>query len=454
MNILSVDIGTTAMKMGVFIKEGATLKLVNHFSREYSINTYNNGLFADIEPQKWQQAFLAGCKEFEDLVADIDVIALSGTTPGMTAMDKHGEPTNPAILMLDQRSTIQAERIIDTIGMDYLLNNTANMPVAGGCSLASMLWIKDNLPDAYEKTYAFGHSNTFFCKWLTGVFAIDPSSASLMALYNTVANDLTWNRDICEQFDISDHMLPGLYYAYDSPGRVQPDIAALTGLRKQPSVVIGGNDAVLAAYSVQIENSGEIFNINGTCEITMVCLPQCLPSSEYNIRAHVIPDSWVTLYVMNAGGKAYEWFKGLFCSEMDNNTFFNDFIPQALETWLERESSVVYTPYLMGSRYSNEPLKAEFLNMTQETSREELLTAMVKGLCQYQRAHLKDIALEVPLNNSIVVSGGAVSDAIIQGKKKWMRDCDYQFETESSLKGAAMLGREYLENYSIDKQRS
>jgi len=33
---------------------------------------------------------------------------------------------------------------------------------------------------------------------------------------------------------------------------------------------------------------------------------------------------------------------------------------------------------------------------------------------------------------------------LIRAKKKWMRDCGYSFETESSLKGAALLGRKFF----------
>ncbi|PJC74311.1 MAG: hypothetical protein CO013_04840, partial [Syntrophobacterales bacterium CG_4_8_14_3_um_filter_58_8] len=78
---------------------------------------------------------------------------------------------------------------------------------------------------------------------------------------------------------------------------------------------MGGNDAVLAAYSLGIEAPGETVNVNGTCEITLVCLPKCYPSRNYNIRCHVVPGRWLTLYVMNALGLAYEWFRKLFCSE-------------------------------------------------------------------------------------------------------------------------------------------
>ena len=186
MRILGVDIGTTSMKMGVYDEQDDSVTLVRQFSQEYPVNTYNDGLFSDIEPEKWQQAFVSGCTALGDLLAAVDAVALSGTTPGFTAMDAEGKALYPAILMLDQRSRQQAQRIIDVVGMKTLLDETANMPVAGGCSLASLLWIKDNLPEVYGKTAVFGHSNTFMAKWLTGSFAIDPSSASLTALYNTV----------------------------------------------------------------------------------------------------------------------------------------------------------------------------------------------------------------------------------------------------------------------------
>jgi sugar (pentulose or hexulose) kinase len=374
----------------------------------------------------------------------VDVIALSGTTPGFTAMDGAGRPLYPAILMLDQRSRQQAQRIIDVVGMNTLLAETANMPVAGGCSLASLLWIKDNLPEIYGKVAVFGHSNTFMGKWLTGSFAIDPSSASLTALYNTAKNDMAWNGKIAGAFGISLERLPPVILAHESPGRLRPELASQLGLTREPPVVIGGNDAVLAAYSLGIEAPGETMNVNGTCEITLVCLPKCYPSRNYNIRCHVVSDRWLTLYVMNALGVAYEWFRKLFCSELTVDAFYGDFMPKAIDRWLDRESGVIYVPYLMGSRYSLEPLRAEFLGLTQETSREEMLAALVRGLCLYQREHLKEIALEIPLKDEIRVTGGALNPSLIRAKAKWMHACRYLFEEQSSMKGAALLGRKHL----------
>ena len=445
-SVLGVDIGTTSMKMGIFQIVDDALNLIRESRQEYQVNIYNDGLFGDIEQDKWKKAFVAGCQALEDVLGQVDIVSLSGTTPGLTVMDRDGQALYPAILMLDQRSRKQAKSIIETIGMEHLLAATANMPVAGGCSLAGILWIKENYPDIFKKAHKFGHSNTYFAHWLTGAFAIDPSSASLTALYNTVRNDLTWNQDIAGAFGISLDRLPQIIRASDSVGPMRKPLAQELGFTKEPPVLIGGNDAVLAAYSVGIDEPGEIINVNGTCEVTLVCLGKCVPSTNYNIRAHVLPDRWLTLHVMNAGGKALEWFRCLFCSELSADRFYNQFLPEAIGAWLDRESDVTYVPYLMGSRYSQEPLKAQLLGLTQQTERQEILAAIVRGLCEYQKAHLTEIAKEVCLQNVIHATGGALNDTLLKARKKWMCDCQYVHEQQSSMKGAAMLGFKYIES--------
>ncbi len=439
MKVLGVDIGTTGLKMGVFDALDNDVELVKQYAESYDINSYNSGLFGDIEPIKWISAFEKGCAVLRHELADVEVISLSGTTPALTPMDENGEALHPAILMLDQRSRKQAKWIIETFGLNYLFEHTGNMPVAGGCSLASILWIKKHLSDIYQNTAKFGHSNTFFGHWLTGNFAIDPSSASLTGLYNTVKNDLTWNATIAETCDVSLDLLPELKQAYRTIGHVKENLSTKLGFKHQPTVLIGGNDAVLAAYSSGVQEPGDIINVNGTSEITLICLPECSPSPHYNIRAHVIPHKWLTLHVMNAGGKAYEWFKSLCCSEMSNNYFFNYFLPDAIDEWIEQEMSVEYVPHLMGSRYSLDPLKAEFKGMTVESSRSQLVTAMVKGLCEYQKSHVEDIASRMTLADKMYITGGVVSDAPLKAKKKWFWEKEYVFVDQSSMRGAAML---------------
>lgn len=445
MTVMGVDIGTTGMKMGLYRRVDGGLELIDQFSQNYRIHTYHDGLFSDIDQAKWQDAFRNGCRSMAGHLAEVDALALSGTTPGLSAMTGDGTSLYPAILMLDQRSRKQAQHIIDTIGLDRLIAETGNMPVAGGCSLAGILWLRDNEPEVFAKTAVFGHSNTFMAKWLTGGFGLDPSSASLTALYNLVSNDLTWNDDIIGAFALCSEQLPRLIHSYDSTGRIKLELAREFGFVKEPPVIIGGNDAVLAAYSVGIDEPGDIINVNGTCEITLVCLDECFGSKAYNVRAHVLPDRWLTLYVMNAGGIALEWFHRIFCSEMNDDTYFSSFMTKAVETWIERDSTVTYVPFLMGSRYSQEPLKATFKGLTPETGREECMAALLRGLAEYQRLHIDEIGAKVDLKDVIHVTGGALNDSIIKGKRKWLRDCRYIYEEQSSMKGAAMLAVKHLE---------
>ena len=442
--ILAVDIGTTAMKMGLFAPGVAGLEQTADCRFEYAIRTYNDGLFSDVDTALWRDAFLRGCRQLAPGMKEVKGVCLSGTTPGLTAIDREGQALYPAILMLDQRSRAQAERIISRVGLDTFLERTGNMPVAGGCSLAGMLWLKDNEPEVYARTRWFVHSNGFFSAWLTGSPAMDPSSASLSGLYLTARSAPAWDEEIARECGVDPALLPPLIPAHESAGGVRGEIARETGLPSGVPVVIGGNDAVLAAYSVGIEEPGDVINVNGTCEISLVCLPACHGAPSYNVRAHVIPDRWLTLYVMNAQGKAYEWFRGVFCHDMDEREFYEEFLPRSIDQWVESESGVRYVPYLMGSRYSLEPLKAEFTGLTQNTTREELAAALVRDLCYYQRAHLEEIASVVQLNPKTHVTGGALSDALIRAKQRWMRPGEYVREDQSSLRGAALLGRHLL----------
>ncbi len=450
MRILGVDIGTTSLKMGIYeVKEDFSLSLIQTYSETYPLNPQKDASFSDINSEHWKQAFVHGCEAMKDDLALVKAIGLSGSTPGFTPMDSQGEALFPSILMFDQRSRKQAQQIIDTVGEDAILQRTGNLPVAGGCSLASLLWIREMYPEIDENTVCYGHSNTVLGAWLTGEFGIDPSSVSLFGLNNANAGNMEWDAELLEMFAIDRSKLPKIIRSFDSIGTVKQELAEQLGFHEPPAVVIGGNDAAVAMFSLDELQVGDVININGTCEISSVLLDKFIPSKNYNIRSQIIPGQWLTLYVMNAGGKAYEWFRDVFCSEMDYRAFFDNFVPSALTSYANKQSDVEYIPFLMGSRYSLEALKAGFTNLTQDTTREEMLVAMVRSLCSYQRNHLDELDQKISLSNKIFITGGAVNEAIIEAKRRWYRTADYCFTEQSSMKGAAKLAAKYVESNSL-----
>ncbi|MFC1713049.1 FGGY-family carbohydrate kinase [Candidatus Poribacteria bacterium] len=447
-SILAVDVGTTAFKMGVFSPE---MERQCETSRRYDINLYDHGK-ADIEPEKWWQALRESCRELKDFLGDVGVVSFSVTTPALTPMAGDGTALGPAILFCDGRSSKQAGEIRQRVGEETFLRAACNLPVSGGSSLCSILWIRENQPDIWDATIKFGHCNTYMVKRFTGNWAIDPSTTSITGLYNTARHDMTWNQDVLTASGIPEDKLPSLMESYHSAGTILPEIAAELGLPDDCQVLCGGNDAVLAALSGGLVEPGDINNINGTCEITSVCIDKPISSHDFNIRCHVIPNRWVTFFVLNTGGKALDWFHSMFCMDMTENQFFMEYVPSVLNDFLGSEDVDLldadlpeYVPFLQGSRYSLEPLHAGFSGLSLETTREKMLLSLIKGNTLYHGRHLAQVARLVKLGNKIMTSGGVGRiQHFLEVEKRWTGNFEFLFQDQSSLLGAGMLGQFYL----------
>lgn len=447
-DILSLDVGTTSFKLGVFSFE---LEKKCEVSRDYQVNVYDQGK-ADIEPEKWWQALAECCRQVRDQLGNVGVVSLSVTTPGLVPMAQDGAALGPAILFFDGRSHEQARAIRAKVGEEKFLRETCNLPVSGGSSLCSILWIKENQPEVYRAAAKFGHTNTYMVKRLTGRWTIDPSTVSITGLYNTAANDLSWNRDVLAAAGIPEEKLPPLRHSYEAVGRIRREVALELGLAEDCVVLCGGNDAVLAAYSGGSTEPGMINNVCGTCEITSVWTDHPVASSNFNVRCHVLPGRWLTFFVLNTGGKALEWFHSVFCREMSEREFYESYVPSVLERFFHGGETdrwearlPEYVPFLGGSRYSLELKKAAFDGVTLETTRDDMLLALIRGNARYHGEHLREVGRLVKLGRKVVTTGGGASiPGYIEAKRRWTGDFDYEYQEQSSLAGAARLGQVYL----------
>jgi len=447
-DILAVDVGTTALKLAVFSPE---LEMRCEASRRYDVNVYCGGR-ADIEPAKWWQALGECCAEIHPYMDAVGVLTLSVTTPGLVPMAEDGTALGPGILFFDNRSHAQARAIRQAVGEAKFLKEACNLPASGGSALCSILWIRENQPEVWAAAAKFGGTNTHVAKRLTGNWAIDPSTISISGLYNTAKNDLTWNQDVLDLAGIPESRLPNLMHSYEPVGSISPEMAALLGIPRDCVVLCGGNDAMLAALSGGITEPGDISDVCGTCEITSVCLDEPLSSPNFNIRCHAIPGRWITLFVLNTGGKALEWFHSVFCEGMSEQHFYDDYLPSVLRAFFDsdqqdqREAQLPgYVPFLGGSRYSTEGLKAAFTGVTLETTRDDLLLSLIRGNALYHSEHLKEVSQMVKLGRKISTSGGGAKiPGFIDAKRRWTGDFDYVYQDQSSLTGAAMLGQFYL----------
>jgi sugar (pentulose or hexulose) kinase len=444
-DILALDVGTSGLRLGVF---GPDLSERVSVGRDYQISLYDRAK-ADIRPETWWSAIVDACVEVRPQLRQVGVVSFAVTTPGLTPMAADGSALGPAILFLDGRSHEQAAAIREAVGEERFLAEACNLPVSGGSSLASILWIRDHQPDIWAATAMFGHTNTYLAKRMTGEWAIDPSTTSITGLYATARHDLSWSDAVLDAAGLDPRRLPSLMQSYDPVGHVRPGVADELGLPRDAVVLCGGNDATLAAYSGGLSGPGDANIVSGTCDIANVCTDRPLASAEFNLRAHVLPSRWLTFFVLNTGGVALDWFHETFCREMHADAFYGEYLPSTLEAFLEADDIDVkeqalptYVPYLGGSRYSLAPMSAAFGGVTLQTSREDLLLAIVRGNLTYLGEHLEHVGRLVPVNRSVGISGGAARvRGMLAARTRWTGPFDYVFQDQSSMLGAAMLGQ-------------
>lgn len=444
-DILAVDVGTSALKLGVF---SATLDQRAEARRAYEPHVYGGGK-ADIEPETWWAALRECCREVAADLPAVEVVALSVTTPGLTPMAEDGTALAPAVLFFDGRSHAQAAAIRALVGEARFLAETCNLPVSGGSSLASILWFRDERPDVWAAAAKFGHCNTYLVRRMTGRWAIDPSTTSITGLYDTARDDLTWNRTVLALAGIAEDRLPPLVRSHEPVGRLVPAIADELGLPRDCRVLCGGNDAVLAAFSGGLTEPGDMNIISGTCDIANVCTDRPIASPTFNVRCHVLPGRWLTFFVLNAGGEALDWFHRVACRELGDEEFYAEYVPHVLDAFLRgpdpdaREAELPeYVPYLGGSRYSLERVKAQLAGLTLETTREDLLLGLIRGNATYLGGHLREVAGLVPIGRRVGISGGGARiPGMLEARRRWTGDFEYVFQDQSSLLGAAILGQ-------------
>lgn len=191
--ILAHDLGTSGNKATLFSAEG---KLVTSEVFSYGCH-YFNGIWAEQEPEDWWQAI---CVTSRNLIAkagidagDVAAISFSGQMMGCLCVDKEGNPLRPSIIWADQRAQAQAEAIGTHISMSdfYHISGHRNSASYG---MQKLMWVRDNEPEVYAKTYKTLNAKDFIVLRLTGKFYTEPSDATSNGCIDI--NTLQWSEKI------------------------------------------------------------------------------------------------------------------------------------------------------------------------------------------------------------------------------------------------------------------
>ena len=436
MMILSVDFGTSSIKMAVYNPDGTPLRSAKV---EYAYEVLHR-VYVQMDVSVIYAAFLQGCRELADLMPQIDVIVPCVFSPCLVVMDRDGNPLLPAILHLDRRSYVQSRFAMRQIGKEAFLQISGNLPFAGGISATSMLWVKDNHPQIYHASYKLGHLNTYIHRRLTGNWLIDPSNASFTGLYETCASG-GWSKLLCSGLGIDAGKLPDLAPSLSLAGKLTASAAQETGMREGLPVIMGANDTTAAAYGAGATHPGDILNISGSSEILTVTTDHPIPHEKYYTRTSMEAGKWLCLAI-TVGGFALEWFRSTFCAELAKDAFYNRYLPDVLERQIKPTAR--FLPHLSGDRHSLLPRKGAFTRLTLDTTREEMLAALLIGTYDPVLSSLRVIGKQLPLGASIFWTGGMISEVYQDFKGRVFKDYTFIRKSECSTLGNVQAAKAVL----------
>ena len=430
--ILAIDVGTQSLRACVIDPE---LSELERQQVPYTPQVISRDK-VEIDAEILWDALVQACSKLKHRDR-VKVITFSTLCPSLLPMDVNGNPLRPIILHLDRRSYKQAQWALKKVGEENFLNIAGNLPIPGGISVTSLLWIRDHEPEIYSKSdVCFGHAVTFFLKRLTDRFVIDPSNASFTGLYDTVGYS-DWDERLFGPLEIERHKLPDVLMSTAVAGEIIDKAAMILGLPKNIPVNIGANDTTCATVGAAVTEAGNIMNTSGTVEILVLCLDKPIVSKNHLLRTHAFPGRWLAMRTVGAGGASLEWFRNNFCKEMTKETFYEEYLKEVLTP--DKEPEARFYPYLTGDRHRIKRKSGAFTRMTLNTNRDDLLLALAHGIISFQIESISEWKKSIELSNKIYHVGGGASDAYTGYKQSMLKEFRFVQLGETTLAGAAKL---------------
>ena len=400
---IGIDLGTSSMKLLLMSTEGAILNTV---TREYPLEFPQPG-WSQQDPQDWAKALLDGVPE---LLRGFDAscvkgIGCGGQMHGLVVLDDKDNVIRPAILWNDGRTAKQVEYLNHVIGKTKLSELTANIAFAG-FTAPKILWLQENEPESFARIAKIMLPKDYINYLLTGVHSCDYSDASGMLLLDV--QNKCWSQEMLRICGVSEKQMPKLFESYDCIGTVTSEMAARLGIPENVRVCAGAGDNAAAAVGTGVVGEGGCNISVGTSGTVFISSESFGVDDSNGLHAFAHADGgWHLMGCMLSAASCNKWL-------MENvlNTSDHTAEQSAITDGMLGENHVFFLPYLMGERspINDTNARATFIGMTMDTTRTELIQAVLEGVAFAIRDSVEVArSLGVEISTSKICGGGAKS---------------------------------------------
>lgn len=261
--IVALDQGTTSSRAILFNKKG---EIVNIAQKEFQ-QIYPKSGWVEHDPQEiWSSqmaVFTEALAKSKTRLESIKGIGITNQRETTVVWNRRtGEPIYNAIVWQDRRTADYCAKLIKDGHLDMVQEKTGLL-IDSYFSATKIKWILDNVKGARKlaerKELAFGTIDSWLIWNLTNgeKHVTDVTNASRTMLYNI--NDLEWDKELLELFDIPESLLPEVKSSSEVYGETSTEL----GSRPIPIAGIAG-DQQAALFGQMCLKKGMAKNTYGT----------------------------------------------------------------------------------------------------------------------------------------------------------------------------------------------
>jgi xylulokinase len=411
--LLSMDVGTTAIKVGLFSMDGQLMKIAT----EEQCLTYLEGGWVEQSPrQTWNLVVEATRRVIIDFhPKSIRAIVLSVHRGTVIPLRADGEPLSNFLVWMDKRGLPIVEELIEKPGRAEYYNISGH-PISHVSGISKVLWLYRHSEEYRSEIALIASPETLFLKWL-GCKDLVCTYSTGTYLFPFDIDGLRWSSQIAEKLDFPLQQLPQLVSSIEIVGKLSQEAAEAFGLPAGIPLVPGGGDGQCAGLGCGIVRAGlSMINIGtGTGVQTFLPRPLKDPNHVLNCAAHVIPGAWEMEGHTQSSGAVFKWFRDeLGAAELSLQHFskldaFDLLIEQAVSA-PPGSGGLIFLPVFNGSTAPkiDQDVRGAFLGLSLAHKRNHLIRALLEGITLEIR-WMVDAMVEVgaPIEEIRLVGGGA-----------------------------------------------
>jgi sugar (pentulose or hexulose) kinase len=311
-HILSVDLGTTAIKVALFDAEGRVLASSTH---EYSLLTPST-LAVELPVETYWQAFRSGVAGVlaASRVKPGSIRALGISAQGETLIfaGRDGLPLRDAIVWLDNRAQKEAEELNREFPEKDTYRITGQVSIVPTWPAAKVLWVQRNEPEVFARAAKILLIEDYFLHRLSGSYACEGSLVCSTVYWDI--NTRRWWPEMLRRLKLDEERLPPIRESGEPVGALLPAVARELGLDAGTIVCTGALDQAAGAIGVGnirpgvfSENTGAALAICATVDH-----PVLDPKGRMPCHYHGIPGTYMA-HTFTTGGMVLKWYRDAFC---------------------------------------------------------------------------------------------------------------------------------------------